>query len=319
VTGDFTASRKAKRMANPGQPSADDPIVNALYLEWFSECNGRVVIESADFDVQMLDGPEWTMTEADEQTQREANQAALEENMRAMLQRVPELGFDDGEPSAGEREADEEAARMDELDRRIAQRLEDDPEADFDEVWEEEREKLRIERNEPAPEPLTPEQEAEHAAWIEELNRIWEEAEQEAIDHPKPPPPAHPLVEECSALRLQIYQELRGQRWIDEHSGGEHPLRRLREHVQIASAKLAGALHSIGSEEEWPPDRLYAGNTLVRLKKARAELAGALQALEAAGELELATPAWRDAIRPRVQKVMDEVLRLIDEVREVLE
>ncbi len=39
----------------------------------------------------------------------------------------------------------------------------------YERIYEEEREKIRQERGEPEPEPLTPEQEAEQAAWIEEM------------------------------------------------------------------------------------------------------------------------------------------------------
>jgi hypothetical protein len=42
-------------------------MANSLYLEWFSEANGRVVIESADYELN-ISAPEWRMTpEEDEQ------------------------------------------------------------------------------------------------------------------------------------------------------------------------------------------------------------------------------------------------------------
>ena len=47
----------------------------------------------------------------------------------------------------------------------------------------------------------------------------------------------------------------------------------------VASAKLAGALNRGSCDEEWPPPPIFAGDTLVRLKKARGFLRDALAAL----------------------------------------
>ena len=38
---------------------------NALYLEWFSESHGRVVIESADYELD-ISAPEWRLSDAEE-------------------------------------------------------------------------------------------------------------------------------------------------------------------------------------------------------------------------------------------------------------
>src|SRR5207247_8379425 len=79
--GDLTASRKVrvfdipfdetnatlKRRAKP-----PEEMVNSLYLEWFSEANGRVVIASADYELT-ISAPEWQMTaEEDEERARQA-------------------------------------------------------------------------------------------------------------------------------------------------------------------------------------------------------------------------------------------------------
>ena len=47
-------------------------MANSLYLEWFSEKNGRVVIESQDYELT-ISAPEWRMTpEENEQRARDA-------------------------------------------------------------------------------------------------------------------------------------------------------------------------------------------------------------------------------------------------------
>jgi hypothetical protein len=68
--GDLTASRKVRVFDVPLQEALDmihrkekppEHMANSLYLEWFSEANGRVVIESADYELA-ISAPEWRMT-----------------------------------------------------------------------------------------------------------------------------------------------------------------------------------------------------------------------------------------------------------------
>lgn len=85
VIGDFTASRKVKVPALPAAELHDRlrlhlpfpvRLANCLYLEWFSEANGRVVFESVDFALR-IGPPVWTMTVADERRQRRENARQL--------------------------------------------------------------------------------------------------------------------------------------------------------------------------------------------------------------------------------------------------
>lgn len=80
--GDLTASRKARVPAVPMEEFLHWPKekgrppsrwANCLYLEWFSEANGRVVIESADFELT-ISAPEWRLTP--EEDRDRARQAA---------------------------------------------------------------------------------------------------------------------------------------------------------------------------------------------------------------------------------------------------
>src|SRR3972149_1408630 len=68
VAGDITASRKVKVPDIPLDQigeyyAAKKPFPwhwgNSLYLEWFSERNGRVVIESAGYDLKIVGEPAW--------------------------------------------------------------------------------------------------------------------------------------------------------------------------------------------------------------------------------------------------------------------
>src|SRR5215510_8922819 len=68
--GDLTASRKVRVFDVPLEEALamsrrkekpPEHMANSLYLEWFSEVNGRVVVESAGYEVT-ISAPEWRMT-----------------------------------------------------------------------------------------------------------------------------------------------------------------------------------------------------------------------------------------------------------------
>ncbi len=92
LVGDQTASRRLKVPALPADELEErlrlglpfpTRLANGLYLEWYSEANGRVVLESAEFDLQ-ISVPAWTLSAAEERRQRAAHQRAL----RAFLRRL---------------------------------------------------------------------------------------------------------------------------------------------------------------------------------------------------------------------------------------
>ena len=79
--GDITASQKLRVHDVPMEEvlrryklrqSAPWHWANALYLEWFSQSNGRVVIQTADFQTT-LSAPAWTLTPDEYRASREAS------------------------------------------------------------------------------------------------------------------------------------------------------------------------------------------------------------------------------------------------------
>lgn len=323
VVGDITASRKVKvpdvsmeevlKCYEKKQPFPWH-WGNSLYLEWFSLRNGRVVIETAGFTLELDDTATWSMNEEEEVEQRRANGEALTGFMdRMMAAFAGEGGEDDDEPqSKAEAEADAEAARMDLLLDRVQARIEREGHDDFDRIFDEERTRLMRERGEVEPVP-TPEQEAERQQWIEEMNAICAEAIQEGNADDWTEDERHPLVERCTELAVRLHHEV-GE-WLPENATDEHPLLEVIHGTQFAAAKLAGALESC---DEWPPDELFAGNVLVRLKKTRECLRDALAGLDSADHESLATPVWRAFARKEVGEILAEVEGLIAEVRAVL-
>ncbi len=336
VAGDMTASRKVRLLDEAieglAQAERKGPLAwhwgNALYLEWFSEAAGRVVIESADFEVTVEHVGAWLMSPEDEQNQ----QTKAGEAMMAFLERLTPVsaadfeewlpGEDEPPTSLAEEEADAEDARMAELNDRVVRRLREIPEEsaeDYFRIYEEEREKLRKEMGEPESEPLTPEEEERHDEWIEEMNRVAQEALEELEDHPELlEHKDHPLVERCYEYCLKSRSDLISLGLLSDDDSEEHPLQEWVFALQSTSAKLAGALNSSIEDEEWPPRALFAGSVLVRLKKARSYLRDGLMALRPADEDELAPKSWIESATAETTFLLGAVEELIAEVREVL-
>ncbi len=123
IVGDMTASRKNKvptvtdeEFHRLCQSHSEIPYEwkNTLSLEWFSESNGRVVIESAAYKLE-ISPHEWQMDEDAEEAQKLANLNAMRDFMAQIIRR-PECA--DEEPEEPE-ELDEYAweERLKESDR----------------------------------------------------------------------------------------------------------------------------------------------------------------------------------------------------------
>ena len=330
--GDMTASRRVKvplvpvenmRRTDGKEPKSAFHWANCLHLEWFSEQNGRVVIEGVGFDVEIADGPIWSMTCGDLKAQADASSHNIVEFLAkaaASLEVHSALQDDEEAIPAAEAEMDAEMERMDTLTDRIARRLEKEglsDVTDWERIYEEESARLRKQRGEPEPEPLTPEQEEERRQWVEEMNSGAAEAlkdmEAEAWKGGKLFE-KHPLVEECRQLSRQLYSE----KFVPADTHPEHPLSEIRDSLSMACGKLAGALNRSSRDEEWPPDQFTAPSVLVFLKKARDRLRDALAAMDSADEQNLVTARWRLQNRRRISHILAETQRHIDEARRVL-
>jgi hypothetical protein len=138
VVGDMTASRKAKvpeipieevmRLAKAGLPWPWH-WANSVYLEWFSERNGRVVIESSNYQIEISAGAAWVMDDVMEQEQCNQNAMALTNFMDLLCKTdagkdLADDGDDDAPRSRAEAQADADAAYMDRLPDRVEVRME---------------------------------------------------------------------------------------------------------------------------------------------------------------------------------------------------
>jgi hypothetical protein len=83
--GDMTASLKCRVIDDDSeQPSATWN--NVLYLEWFDRCNGRVLIETVDYQLSITESV-WAMDTAEEDVQKFENQRAMRDFITTIIQR----------------------------------------------------------------------------------------------------------------------------------------------------------------------------------------------------------------------------------------
>src|SRR5437763_95265 len=94
--GDLTASRKVRVFDIPLDDALDmihrkekppEHMANSLYLEWFSERNGRVVIESADYELT-ISAPEWRMTPEEDADRAQQAAAGMDDFMRKLTEAI---------------------------------------------------------------------------------------------------------------------------------------------------------------------------------------------------------------------------------------
>ena len=336
AVGDISASRKVKVPDIPLDQigeyyAAKKPWPwhwgNSLYLEWFSQSNGRVVIESAGYELKVVGEAAWEMTLAEEEEQRRANGAAITRFMEKLNEAVSEPEDIEFNMTSNRRTADDQAAwdekpqteaeaerlqaESERLVDRIHARLNREGEgADYQKIMEEEIARLQQERGEPEP---TPEQLARHDEWIEAMNRAGREAVEdlessESLDR------EHPLASKAQELALQGMNETDERGWLTDKDGEEHPVAELVDTLFKASVKFAGALNG----QDWPLGIDECAGIIVRLIKARVYLDDALRAMESCQEQKLVELAWLGVVLVDVVDLAQEADEIIYDLRERL-
>src|SRR5439155_12401553 len=106
--GDLTASRKVRVFDVPLQDALEmirrkekppEHMANSLYLEWFSERNGRVVIESADYEVT-ISAPEWRMTPEEDAERAQQAAAGMGDFMGKLTEAIEQQKRGQNDPEA---------------------------------------------------------------------------------------------------------------------------------------------------------------------------------------------------------------------------
>ena len=263
IVGDMTASRKNK------VPTVSEEVFhelyennreipyewrNTLYLEWFSEINGRVMIESAGY-VMTISPHEWEMDEDAEDAQKLANLNSMRDFMAQVIRRRDPDG---PEPETSE-ELDEFAweVRLKESDRltdayqEVLEKYMEDSDSEQKEAfvmgWDGLLDAL-AERDEAGEEDFTEEDKAyrlmDHGEEDFDDEDVTEDDFGQADDEPYGDEEDHPL----QALAQEL--AMRAMDVIQRDAGPGTPSYELITNLLQVSGKLAGALNGRGSGYE---------------------------------------------------------------------
>ena len=301
VVGDITASKKVKIPVDPETAigkfvDGKIPYVigNCLYLEWFSERNGRVLIETTDYRWTVT-LPHWSLSENEEIEQRLRNQQAMFDFMDNLANAIePE---DDPLPSSGEMNEFQWEAYLQKSDARSDMLMElfekygDDPKC----------------------EELVAEAmgwEIESIDYPDEEDELWDE--NGLLNEGKPSPdeylPKHPLISEMMDVTSWIFFETESRKLLNEESS--NPWNQLLWHSQLTVSKLIGALEEVAEGVDPEP-----GFVVATLKRALHLIHMTISTLEAASSLQEEKESWQVDIRKALFNMRESTLNLMQEYR----
>jgi len=320
--GDLTASRKVRVFDVPLQEALDmihrkekppEHMANSLYLEWFSEANGRVVIESSDYELT-ISAPEWRMT-PEEDAERAAQAAAgmdgfmgtlteaIEQHQRG--QKTPEETWDEQDYEKFLKESDARTDKYMELLDKYGDSDEAEATIAHEMGWECE---------------MTEEEAEEEQRRIEEINAICEAAasapppepdpHREGIDWIRTEKGAlrHPLQHRCFESAMKFWHQ------ADElgvNKSSDKDLEQFIFEFQTTAAKLAGALNSIARGAGFSDGSF----TVAYLKRALDHLHKSQAGLEGVAPKQLVPETLITAARKELFEIREGILRLMDEFR----
>lgn len=321
VVGDMTASRKvrvldvsleeAMRMSKAGQKFPEH-MGNSVYFEWFSETNGRVVIESADYVIN-ISTPEWTLTEAETLDQARANQQAMADWMNRIGEAI-EGQRDDDDPEdstpmdefAWEKEFKESDARTDKY-MALWDKYENHPDRDKliarEMGWEWLDEALEAKERGAIPEPDPSE--------TEDLPPLEPDPLREGIDwvRDEDGDVHHPLQLRMFKLAIEMW------RYCDEHKlikdDDDHDARQMIFQAQMTAAKLAGALNGLA----YSHGHEAPGFIVAALKRALSYLNQSLAGADSASAMKVIPRDVLTGFRERLHGVRQDILALMDHWR----
>lgn len=339
VIGDCTASRKVKIPDIPMDQigeyyAAKKPWTwhwgNSLYFEWFSSASGRVVVESASYQLTVDAEGAWEMAPQEEEAQRRANAEAMTNFVEELGRSNPAArdhagarGTDTTHESRGnmyvpgkiltEEEADRLEEENEQLLYRVRDRMEDEgAEADFEQILNDELARRLEQRGNLA---LTPDEEHWRDRQLHERNRpSGESASGENADGSSGCLPEHPVARRAYDLTVMLIDDPEKRGWIPDEAGEEHPLVALSAAMSRGGAKLAWAI----DEVEWPPEIGECATSIARLKRARRFFEDAVSAAEISERQKLGENEWLAEARRQLKELMVDCDTLMAELRERL-
>jgi hypothetical protein len=322
--GDLTASRKVRVFDVPltealemihRQEKPPEHMANSLYLEWFSAVNGRVVIESADYELK-ISAPEWRLSPAEDAARAQQAAAGMTDFMGRLTEAIeqqqrgqkgPEETWDEHDYEKFLKESD---ARTDKY-MELLDKYGDSDEAEA---------RIAKEMGWDRPKDENPDEEKDERMSIEEMNAICEAAanapspepdpEREGIDWVRDErgEPCHPLQHRCfeSALRFSKQADELG---LEESPDPE--LQQFLFEFQTTGVKLAGALDGLARGE----GSTDAAFTVAYLKRALDHLHKSQAGLEATALRKVLPESMVAEARKELFELREGILRLMDNFR----
>jgi hypothetical protein len=319
--GDLTASRKVRVFDVPLEEAMamcrrkekpPEHMANCLYLEWFSETNGRVVVESADYDLT-ISIPEWRMTPEEEQHRASEAAAAMDEFMKRLSEAIEQQQQGQKDPEEPWDEHDYEKF-MKEADARTDKYMEL-----LDKYGDSDDAQAKIAKEMGWDKDLTEEEVKAEEQRIEEMNAACEEA----LNAPEPEPDPHregidwirtkdgdlrhPLQHRCFESALRFEHQARD--LLEESDDKE--LHQFIFEYQTAAVKLAGALDGIARGDSFSEP----GFTVAGLKRALDHLHKSQAGLEGVAQKKLLPVPMIAEARKELFEVREGILKLMDEHR----
>ena len=317
--GNLSASQKARVFAVADEEAfammdrgekPPERIANALYLEWFSEGNGRVVIESADYELN-ISAPEWRLTPAEEKQRAQDAEAgwemfsqqlneALEKQKRG--QKDPEAEWDEHDYEKFMKECDARTDKYMELQEKYGDSDEAEAKIAKEMGW------------------ISEDENEEELMSVEEMNCITEEALHEPPPEPEPHREGidwirtaggdirHPLQHHCHESAMKVWHE-RDELGLKESEDDD--LQQFVFEFQTTGVKLGGALHGV-AQGRGPRDGAF---TVAYLKRALDHLHKAQAGLEAVAPKKLLPEKMVSGARKELFEIREGILRLMDEFR----
>ncbi len=335
VVGDMTASRKVRVPDLPLREwcerrraglDAPEHWANCLYLEWYSERNGRVVVESVDYDVQ-VSMPEWEMTEEEEELQLALNYDAM---MKFMNRLATALEAEEEEEAEEERMEVPEDRPMDEHEWERFLRECDKRTERYGELldkYQDHPDRDRIVAEKMGWDDLAEDLAAENGAPVdrEEQNASFNDFPEETWEEPEPDPATegidwirdergyikHPLQQRCFELSIKLYNDCTDLGLFDVDE--DHPdetFHEMKFNLQRASAKLAGALNSLARGESSPEP----GFIIANLKRSLRFINDALGMIQQVGQ-EGKMPDHIQYYRQETHEIRTEIIQLMERFR----
>lgn len=327
--GIITASHKVRLldMRNRKGSQADETLSstkkvgNGIWMEWFSNANGRVVLQTTDFHITISEFS-WRMTPEEEQRQRRRSEKAHQrwrdivatENGEIDIDFLNEIENEDDDWYMDEFEWERQFQESDAVSRRYMLLVEtflndpdrdtriahemgwsdndndplDDEDIDWDDEaidWEETLERAAS---------LTPNPETEGKDWIRaEDGRI-----------------RHPLSQRASDIVQQMWRISKGHEQQTKEQNAD--VQAMLYHAQTLHAKVAGALDALGYQDQ--PD---GGFIVACLKRALQSFVLTIKALGSVAQQNILPASYLSACKKELFELRQEVLHLMQHYRHI--